>query len=745
MKRFAKQGLTSIGLALLLMFVAWRISSSAGVATTTEFGLLRAASPAQESQAFSSEEIRETTFASGARHTSPSASEAWEPYPIYGGEMTSIAMGSVVTKGTTRVETVYVGTRDAGVFKTLDGGQSWRPARTGLTFFPIRTLLTDPQDPTVLYAGTDYDGVWKTTDGGDNWSKSSSGLYEGLIVFDFEIDPQDTDTLYAGLGGGVGLVIGNVYKSEDGGATWTMKDTGMPRSSEATTYTNAIFTLGIDPSDPSLLYAGTNSEGAFRSTNGGETWTAINDGLPFRPNSTEHRKPVNALASDPHHDHRLSGIIGGEYYIFEAGKWQKVSYGTYDVNTSIARAYLYFHPAISTTLYSAGDRFSKSTDGGINWTRCLGWPDSGHVEEIAFHRQTLDTVYAATTPLFDYVGGVYRSSDQGEAWSEARQGIMAATAYGVAVDPQDSDHIYAGTGSGSFYRSQDGGTTWGRGYYTINPEPYQEKVYHFGAISGVAVDPLDSRKIYVAATDFYTSTDQGETFQEVDQVEYPECIDIAADSSAIYVGASFGRGVYRSTSGGSTWSQITETLPLFGSSVCPILSIAVDPNDRDTVWAGMQYGGGIARSTDGGDTWHVKGLTETNFVEAIAVDPTNSDEILAGGGFWEGSIFKSTDGGETWQEKASGIAFVQDFVYDPRNPRWVYAATEGYGVLRSFDGGESWHDYSSGIFYPVLYSLDISTDDPPLLVAGSYGSGLYWIRPAAPKHVFLPLVVRSNS
>jgi photosystem II stability/assembly factor-like uncharacterized protein len=309
---------------------------------------------------------------------------------------------------------------------------------------------------------------------------------------------------------------------------------------------------------------------------------------------------------------------------------------------------------------------------------------------------------------------------------------MAVPVQSVAIDPQDDEVIHVGAGSGHVYRTEDGGVTWSSTYPGAS------------GINDMAVDPQDPQKIYLASTRLYTSSDQGETFQEVDHVEYAECIDIAADSSAIYVGASFGRGVYRSTDGGSTWSQITETLPVFGNHTCPILSVAVDPHDADTVWAGMQYGGGIARSTNGGDTWQVMGLTENNFVEAIAINPLNSDEILAGGGFWEGSILRSTDGGETWQEKASGIAFVQDIVYDPRNPRWVYAATEGYGVLRSFNGGETWHDFSRGIFYPVLYSLDITADDPPLLVAGSYGSGLYWIQPAAPKHVFLPLVTTSE-
>ncbi|HDQ70731.1 MAG TPA: hypothetical protein ENN19_01395, partial [Chloroflexi bacterium] len=273
---FTRLGIVAMGLALLLALVAQRSLCSAGGPVPTDLGLARASLAAREGRSLSSRWGQDATLAAGPRLAASSASEAWQPYPLHGGEMTSIAMGPVVTEGTTYVETVYAGTRDAGVFKTSDGGQSWQPARAGLTFFPIRTLVIDPQDPNVLYAGTDYDGVWKSSDGGQTWSKSSSGLYEDLLVFDVEIDPQDTDTLYAGLGGGVGLTIGNVYKSEDGGATWTLRDAGIPRSSETSTYTNAIFTLAIDPINPSLLYAGTNFEGAFRSTDGGATWAAIN-------------------------------------------------------------------------------------------------------------------------------------------------------------------------------------------------------------------------------------------------------------------------------------------------------------------------------------------------------------------------------------------------------------------------------------------------------------------------------------
>lgn len=716
----------SMGLACLLLFVQSDSFSAAGPAPG-DFGPAHSSLFLREGQVFSlEEEGLDFSSRAGDINGSTSVFEGWHSYPIYGGEMTSIA----IVTDTTITQTVYVGTRDAGVFKTTDGGQSWQPARAGLTFYPIRSLQVDPQNPNILYAGTDYDGIWKSTDGGESWSKSSNGLDESLIVFQIVFDPQDTDTLYAGLAGGYGLCIGNIYKSEDGGATWAMKDNGIPRYSE--THTNGIFSLAIDTANSALLYAGTNFDGVFKSTDGGETWTTLNAGLPFRSGSTEYRESVNALAVDPHHANRLSAIIAGDYYVFDSDSWQKVDQGIYHANSGLFTDYLYFHPTDPAIIYSAGDRFSKSADAGINWAWLLGWDDSGNVPEIAFHPSSPDTIYAATDILMRYWGGVYKSNNQGETWAEISQGITAAVIESLAVDPQNSNYIYAGEGNGHFYRTQDGGVTWQRDY-----------LGGFG-VSDIAVDPLDSQNIYAAdGLDLLRSTDQGATFNRITQVESAECLAIAPHaSSPIYVGASFGHGIYKSSDGGTTWTQKNEGLPIFGSSICPILSLAIDPHDPDTVWAGMQYGGGIVMTTDGGAHWQTMGLTETNFVEAIAINPDDSDEILAGGGVWDGSIYKSTDGGNTWQAKVSDIALVQDIVYDPRNPRWVYAATEGYGVLRSFNGGESWFDYSAGIFYPLLYSLAITEDDPPRLVVGSYGSGLYWISPPAPIQVYLPLVMK---
>lgn len=94
----------------------------------------------------------------------------WNSFSIFTEEMTSIAMDP------NDAERVYAGTRNAGVFRTINGGKTWQAARKGLNFYPVRSLAVAPSQPSTIYAGTDFDGVWKSLDGGDTWAKTSHGL-----------------------------------------------------------------------------------------------------------------------------------------------------------------------------------------------------------------------------------------------------------------------------------------------------------------------------------------------------------------------------------------------------------------------------------------------------------------------------------------------------------------------------------------------------------------------------------------
>ena len=661
----------------------------------------------------------------------------WSSYPIFGGNMESMASDPF------NGQVFYVGTESAGVYKTTDAGATWQPARAGLPpAAKVISLAVDPQNSNTLYAGTDAVGIiWKSQDAGATWTNITHNMQYGTSVYADEaynivVDPHNSNVVYASLGGS----DGQIYKTTDGGATWWVSDNGIPRKSG--NFTKQVLALAIDPTQSSVLYAGGREFGVYKTTDGGANWTALNDGIPIYRGMY---RDVTALAVDPLHDNRPAGIIDGKYYVFGAGgPWVQLS--TDSMNDSYDHAHLYFHPTDPNVIYSAGNGLTKSTDGGVHWVDIDG--GYGDVPAMAFHPSAVNTLLAADqVSYYSRTGGVRKSLNGGLNWIAASTGLAAQPIQGVAIDPQNPNNLYAGQsdwGYSGVWRSTDRGATWN---FTATD----------GQLLDIVVDPLDSMKIYTAA-DYYflVSDDQGATFTKVPDIG-ATCLAIAPGASnPVYAGDN---GVYKSTDGGMIWLPKTNGFPQNSSGgPAQVMSLAVDPNNASIVWAGTEREG-IVKSTNGGDTWQVKGFVDVPDVDAIAVRPGDSNTILVGTGEYRGTsgsrsgeIYKSTDGGQTWQLKYRGKGTVADIKHDPRNPNWVYASTTyvpsvspyvgGEGVLRSLNGGETWSSYGFGLFNQVVFSLAISSEDPPLLLAGTMGSGLYGTQPPRLKPVFLPLVVR---
>jgi photosystem II stability/assembly factor-like uncharacterized protein len=281
--------------------------------------------------------------------------------------------------------TVYVGTDLAGVFKSTNGGKHFKPINRGLKNLAIQTIAIDPQHTAVVYIGTRAGGIYKSTDGGMHWKKKNNGLPASGAKLNFPvkalaIDPQNTQVLYAAYGEALGnnFVIhsegykkystGDIYKSTDGGRSWTIISTGAAHITSPA----YVYELEVDPQTSSIIYATTDT-GFYVSTDGGINWTARSTGLPYHD--------VRGLAVDPDHPNIVYVTVwskkknwqGGVYRSTDRGQhWTARSTGLHH-STDSNYPMVIVDPTTPTTIYttdSAGNGRSgifKSTDSGQHW------------------------------------------------------------------------------------------------------------------------------------------------------------------------------------------------------------------------------------------------------------------------------------------------------------------------------------------------------------------------------------------
>ena len=273
---------------------------------------------------------------------------------------------------------------------------------------------------------------------------------EGRFVYALAINPQTPETLYAGTDGGV-------FKSTNGGTSWTAMNTGLP-------FSKNVYALAINPQTPDTIYAGIANysegyDGVFKSTNGGTNWTAINNGLTYTY--------IRALAINPQTPETL--YAGGGYY-YKFGyydyAYKSINGGTNWTDISFSRAVisLAINPQAPDTLYAG--TFSgvfKSINGGTNWTAInTGFPytyNNTFVYALAINPQTPETIYAGIEAYGEGYG-VFKSINGGTNWTGINTGLTNTYVHALAINPQTPETIYAGTYGGGMFKSINGGTNW---------------------------------------------------------------------------------------------------------------------------------------------------------------------------------------------------------------------------------------------------------------------------------------------
>jgi photosystem II stability/assembly factor-like uncharacterized protein len=606
---------------------------------------------------------------------------------------------------------VYAGTSTAGVFKSTDGGASWTMANAGLpkpTSDPndflttgtasvhVGILAIDPRNPETIYAGVsvNYDGpipsppiptLFKSTDGGASWSAASSGLFVNsanpqdfagyVFVSSLVIDPQNPNTLYAaGWAGNGGL-----FKSTDGAANWTRA--GVARAGGVA--------LAIDPRNSNTLYVwGTfnPSDGILKSTDGGASWRAANSGLP--PGYDE----ILSLTIDPQNPDTLYASVGA---------------------------------CRNPCTYSG---VFKSTDGGTSWTGS-GLPYSTPPTVLTIDPISSKTVYAST------YNGIAKSLDGGASWNAANSGLIASQLDSLAIDPQYTGGFFA-TSRGKVLRMTDGGAHWS-GIYTPLPSDDGRATY---PASTVAADPGAPGTIYVGidgngdgAGGILKSTDGGESWKRTPLPSPGGVRALSMDPqnpSTLYASVAK-HAVYKSTDGGANWNEVAGVKELkrdpTGAPTQCFGSVVADPGNPSNLYVGIcGFGGGLLKSMDGGQTWTLLVIPDLNypFNGVLAVDPENSSTLYVSD---FPRVLKTTDGGQNWRAFSSGLpaTFVRFIAVHPQNSNIVYAVSSGRGIFWSTNGGANWSPLNAGLADLNVQNLLIDPRSSDTLYAGTYDGGVF--------------------
>jgi photosystem II stability/assembly factor-like uncharacterized protein len=625
---------------------------------------------------------------------------------------------------------LFLGTAQGGVWRTLDGGATWKPLTDGACSLSIGAVAIDPVNPEILYAGTGESpigsagfaacGILRSTDRGETWSRLPASVFpvivpegfedpaaEGIaMIYEILIDPRAGNMLLVATSGGL-------FRSTDSGATFTEVLTGFRPDA-------AIWDARRDPSNPDIVYAVTDlsSPGhlrtaVFKSLDGGETWQDRSTGLP---DDEGYVRAELAIAPSSPDTLYLAVDRGSEPKIYKstdgAASWVRLEpkgarlrcQCSYDLVIAVS-------PISPNLVFLGGIPLFVSLDGGSTWSET---PVTPHVDYHALVFDKQGRLFAGND------GGVFWTSDRGRNWHDLNTGLEITQFYSVTPHPRDPGILLGGT--------QDNGTL----LFTGRRE--WQNIY--GGDGGKPlVDPVQPSTVYgsaqYAAFNFARSDNGGRTFvRKTDGLTGNEAsafmvpVALKPDHPETLLLAT--SRVYRTDNRAESWYSIGGSFhspPGFSPEV--YTALAVGSGKPELIYGGSSKGTVRVTNSNGLGWADLSAGLPHRWVTALELDPADSRIVyVTVSGYGSGHVFKGTGEGLGWIDLSSGLPDVpvSDILVLDTVPRTLVVGTD-LGVYVSRDDGASWSAFRDGLPNAAVMALGIRPDGS--LVAATYGRGMF--------------------
>src|SRR5215469_556580 len=664
----------------------------------------------------------------------------------------------------------YVGAAAGGVFKSVDGGLTWKPIFEHESTASIGAIAIAPSNPNFVWAGTgegnirndviDGHGVYFSSDAGHSWK--FMGLRETQQISEIAVDPIDPNTVFVGAMGHAWAPNAErgVFKTTDGGKTW--------KKVLFVNDTTGVSDLALDAGNPKVIFAGMwefrrypwtlndggPNSGLYRSTDGGETWEKLTKGLPEGPLG---RIAVAVAPTNPDHVYCMIGTKQGML-------WQSTDMGDSWTSVTNNRALdvraFYFSkmvvaPEDENKVFFLSFNLVESEDGG----------KTSHVADRGVHSDHHALWIDPKDPnrmIQGGDGGVFLSMDGSKTW-QFLEGLPIEQIYQVATDSRVPYYICGGLQDNSAWCGPSSdlshthvpGSAWytttgGDGEYSV-PAPSDPDIVYSDSQNG-SIGRLDLKthisqfvRPYVDGVEEMKPADLKYRFNWTSPIAVSP-----RDANEVYIGANV---LFKSTDGGKTWNPISGDLTRNdkGKQEVPggpvqhdisgaetydtIISIGLAPNDPNVIWVGSDDGY-VQVTRDGGKTWtnvtsHIPGAPEWARVYQIGVSPFDAGTAYA---IYDGHmidnrhayVYRTSDYGARWEKITNGLPddVPVHVVREDPNQRGFLAAGTDTGLFYSSDRGGHWKPIRAN--FPTVPVWDLtfvkSTRD---LVVATHGRGFF--------------------